>query len=194
RDHAVPPRHRPVDQRALARPGNPRDDGEDAQGDVDVDVLQVVGGCVADLQHAGRLANLVLQRGAVVDVPAGDRVAGPQASDVALEHHLPAVGAGPRPEVDHVVRDGDHLRLVFHDLDGVALVPQLQEELVHALYVVRVQSDGRLVEDIGDVRQRGAEVPDHLGALGLTAGQGAGRPLEGEVAQADVHEGLKGVS
>src|SRR5690606_31747428 len=111
---------------ALARPGDPGDDGEDAQGDVDVDVLQVVRGRAADLQDAGRLPDAVLQGGAVVDVPAGDRVACPEPRDVALEHHLPTVGAGPRPEVDHVVGDGDHLRLVLDHQDGVALVAQLQ--------------------------------------------------------------------
>jgi hypothetical protein len=32
-----------------------------------------------------------------------------------------------------------------------------------------VQADGGLVEDVGHVGERGAEVADHLGALGLAA-------------------------
>src|SRR5690606_7130482 len=59
----------------------------------------------------------------------------------------------------------------------------------HPLDVVRVQPDGRFVEDVGDVGERGAEVADHLGALGLAAGQGAGGPVQGEVYQADLNEG-----
>ena len=54
RHHAVPPRHRAVDQRALARPGHAGDDDQHAERDVDVDVLQVVGVGAAHLQHARR--------------------------------------------------------------------------------------------------------------------------------------------
>ncbi len=50
----------------------------------------------------------------------------------------------------------------------VALVPQLQQQVVHPLDVVRVQADRGLVEDVGDVGQRRSEVADHLGALGLS--------------------------
>lgn len=41
----------------------------------------------------------------------------------------------------------------------------LEQEPVHALDVVRVQADRRLVEDVGDVGERRAEVPEHLDAL-----------------------------
>jgi hypothetical protein len=57
-----------------------------------------------------------------------------------------------------VVGDGDRLGLVLDDEHGVALVAQLQQQVVHALDVVRVQSDRRLVEDVGDVGERRAEV------------------------------------
>src|SRR6478735_6053805 len=40
----------------------------------------------------------------------------------------------------------------------VALVAQAQQQLVHPPDVVGMQPDGRLVEDVGDVGQRGAEV------------------------------------
>jgi hypothetical protein len=50
-----------------------------------------------------------------------------------------------------VVADDDRLRLVLDDEDGVALVPQPQEQVVHPLDVVGVETDGRLVEDVGDV-------------------------------------------
>src|ERR687893_620644 len=57
---------------------------------------------------------------------------------------------------------------------------------------VGMQTRGRLVEDVGDVGERGAEVADHLGALGLAARQRARRPLEREVAQPDLHERVEG--
>jgi hypothetical protein len=51
-----------------------------------------------------------------------------------------------------------------------------------------VQARGGLVEDIGDVGERGAEVADHLVSLRLAARQRAGRPVEREVTQPDLHE------
>jgi hypothetical protein len=60
----------------------------------------------------------------------------------------------PGHEVDDVVGDRDRLRLVLHDEDRVALVPQLEQQVVHPLDVVGVQADGGLVEDVGDVGER----------------------------------------
>ena len=51
-DHSVAAGHRAVDQRALARPGHAGDDDEHAERDVDVDVLQVVGGGAAHLERS----------------------------------------------------------------------------------------------------------------------------------------------
>ena len=59
-------------------------------------------------------------------MPPGQRAAGPQPFDGALEHHLAALGAGAGAEIDDVVGDRDRLRLVLHDQHGVALVAQLQ--------------------------------------------------------------------
>ena len=126
-------------------------------------------------------------------MPPGERVAGPQPLDGALEHHLATVGAGARAEVDDVLGDRDRLRLVLHDQHGVALVAQLQQQLVHPLDVVGVQPDRRLVEDIGDVGERGPEVTDHLGALGLAARQRARRAVEAEVAEPDLDERVEGL-
>ena len=102
-------------------------------------------------------------------MPPGERVAGPQRLDGPLEHHLAALSAGARAEVDDMVGDRDRLRLVLHDEHRVALVAELQQQVVHPLDVVRVQPDRRLVEDVGDVRERRSEVADHLGALRLAA-------------------------
>ena len=48
------------------------------------------------------------------------------------------------------------------------------EQVIHSLDVVGVQARGGLVEDIGDVGERGAEVADHLDTLRLAARQRAG--------------------
>src|SRR3546814_12208092 len=62
--------------------------------------------------------------------------------------------------------------LVLDDQHRVALVAQLEQEAVHPGDVVGVQPDGRLVEDVGDVGERRAEVADHLRALRLARSEG----------------------
>ena len=180
-------------ERALARARDAGDDAEHPERDVDVDVAQVVRRRAADLHRAGGLAQRVLEADPVVEVVARDRVAPAQRLDGALEDDLAAGGAGPRTEVDDVVGDRDRLRLVLDDEDRVALVAQLEQQRVHPRDVVRVQADRRLVEDVGDVGEGRAEVADHLGALGLSAGERAGRTVEREVAEADLGERVEQV-
>ena len=148
----------------------------------------------ADLERARRRPHRRLQRGPVVEVPPGERAAGAQPVDGALEHHLAAGGARAGTEVDDVVGDRDRLRLVLDDEHGVALVAQLQQQVVHPLDVVRVQPDRRLVEDVGDVGERRPEVADHLGALRLAARQRARRAVEREVAEPDLDERVERVA
>ncbi len=184
-------RNRPVHERALAGAGHTRDHGQHPERHVDVHVAQVVRVRAADLQHTGGLAHGLLDGGPVVEVPAGDGVPGPQPLDGAFEADRAARGTRPGAEIDDVVGDHDGLRLVLHDQHRVALVAQPQQQAVHPLDVMRVQADGRFVEDVGDVGERGAEVPDHLDALRLAARERARRPVEREVAEADLHEGVE---
>lgn len=186
-------RDRAVHERALPGAGDAGDDGEHPERDVDVDALQVVRPRAADLQRAGGLAHRLLDGGPVVEMAAGDGATGPQSLDGAFEADGAARRTGAGAEVDDMVGDRDRLRLVLHDEHRVALVPQPQQQVVHPLDVMRVQADGGLVEDVGDVGERGAEVADHLDALRLAAGQRARRPVEREVAEPDLHERVEGL-
>ena len=130
----------------------------------------------------------------MVEVPPGRRVAGSQPLDGAFEHHLAAVAAGAGAEIDDVVGNVDHLRLVLDDQHGVGLVAKPHQQVVHPLDVVGVQPDRRLVEHVGNVGERRPEVADHLGSLRLTTRQRARRPVERQVAQPDLREQLQRVS
>jgi len=118
-----------------------------------VDFLQVMGAGAADLQHPRLRPHRRLQGGAVVQVPPGERATGPKPLDCALEHHLAARRTGAGAEIDGVIGDRDRLRLVLDDQHRVALVAQLQQQVVHPLDVMGVQPDRGLVEDVGDVGQ-----------------------------------------
>ena len=56
-----------------------------------------------------------------------------------------------RSEIDNVIRNLDCLRFVLHHQHGIALVAQPQQQVVHALDVVRVETGGGLIEDVGDI-------------------------------------------
>jgi hypothetical protein len=93
-----------------------------------------------------------------------------------------------------MVGDRDRLRLVLHHKHRVALVPQPQQQLVHPLDVVGMQTRGGLVEDVGDVgERRGSDVADHLDPLRLTSRQRPRRPVQREVAQPDLRERVEGL-
>jgi hypothetical protein len=53
----------------------------------------------------------------------------------------PAVHAGARPEVDHVVGRADHLLVVLDDDDRVAEVAQAEERFDQAVGVAGMQAD-----------------------------------------------------
>ena len=64
-----------------------------------------------------------------------------------------------------MIRDLDGLRAVLHHEHGVALVAQRETQSVEAFDVRGVRAGGRLVENLGDVRQRRSEMTDHFHAL-----------------------------
>ena len=167
-----------MDQRALARAGDPGDDDQHAERDVDVDVLQVVGARAAHLQHP-RSASA-----ATASARRGRRGAGPVSVPLARSPSTvpsnttspPALPApGPRSTT----------------WSAIAIVSGLCSTTSTVLPLSRSRSsrsfirwmscgcrpDGGLVEDVGDVGQRGAELADHLDALRLAARQRARRPV-----------------
>lgn len=89
-----------------------------------------------------------------------------------------------------MVGGGDDRRIVVDDEDGVLPVPQAGEQRDQSLNVTGVQPGGRLVEDIGHLGQWAPQVADHLHPLWLTAGQGRRRPVEVEVTQPDLDQGV----
>ncbi len=182
------PRHGPVDERALARPCDPRHHDQHPERDVDVDVPEVVGAGTPHLEATRRPAHHRPERCPVIQVAPGEGSARTQSLDRPLEGDRATRSARSGPQVDDVVSDRDDLRLVLHHEHGVALVAEPQQQPVHALDVVGMEPDRGLVEHVRDIGQRRAQMPDHPGALRLTSRQGAGRSLEAQVPQPDLDE------
>ena len=181
-----------MDERALARAGDAGDAGEDAEGDADVDVLEVVLVGVADLEEGlrrrpprGRQGDLLL----AADVLGRERVAAAEeARPGAGEDDLAAGLAGARAHVDDVLGGPDDVGVVLDDDDRVADVLERLEDLDEAVVVAGVEADRGLVEDEERPDERGAEGRGQADALGLAAAQGEGHAVEGDVVEADLQE------
>ncbi len=139
-------------------------------------------------QDPRRLPRRWLERYPVIHVSPGQRVACPKRFDTSLEYHMTPGSTGSRAEIDNMVGNLDHFGLVLDHQNGVALVTQLEQQRVHSLDVVRVQSDRWLVEHVGHVGERRAEMADHLGSLSLASRQRSGRPVQRQIAQPDLGE------
>ena len=88
---------------------------------------------------------------------------------------LAAVLAGARADVDDVVGDLDGVLVVLDDEHGVAEVAQPDQRVDEPAVVALVQADRRLVEHVEHADQAAADLRRQPDALGLAAGQGAGR-------------------
>jgi hypothetical protein len=80
---------------------------------------------------------------------------------------------------------------MLDDDDRVAAVAESLESRDESLIVTRVESDGRLVEDVEDAREAGANLRRKADSLHLAAGESGGGAVEGEVVETDVKEELE---
>ena len=122
-------------------------------------------------------------RSGVREKAAGDRIAG-CASDraaVPCADHLAAAHAGAGPEVDHVLGAADGVLVVLDDDQRVALRLELGERVEQDAVVARMQADRRLVEDVADAAQIGAELRGEPDALRFAARQRRRRAVEREI-------------
>ena len=182
-----------VDQGGLARSRHTGHRHQLAQGELHVDVVQVV--LTGPFHHQGLVPAGPTHRrhrdgpdpGQVLP---GDRVRiglqPPRAGHRSRVHDAATVLTGTRADVDHVVGHPDGLLVVLHDDDGVAQVAEALEGADEALVVPLVQADGRLVQHVEHPDQPTADLAGQTDALGLAAGQRGGRPGQGQVVEAHV--------
>ena len=104
-------------------------------------------------------------------------------SACALRDDVAAEASGARPEVDHVLGAADGVLVVLDHDQRVALGAEARERVEQDLVVARVQADGRLVEDVADAAQVGAQLRREADALRLAARERRRAAIEREVAQ-----------
>jgi hypothetical protein len=182
-----------VHEGALAGAGDAGEARENAQGDGDVQGLQVVLFRAAHLEGTpGRAAAPRGENGAAdfaFEVGAGeaaglpgDLLRCPRGDDVA------AVLARAGSHLDEVFRGEHGLPVVLHDEHGVAQVADFLQGLEQAPRVPGVQADGGLVEHVEHAREFGTNLGGEANPLAFAAAQGVGAPGEGEILRPHVHE------
>ncbi len=107
---------------------------------------------------------------------------------MAAVHDLAAVLAGAGADVDHPVGHPDGVLVVLDHDQGVAEVLEPDQGLDQPVVVALVQPDRRLVEDVEDADQAGADLGGQPDPLRLAARERPGGPVEGEVVETDVEQ------
>ena len=103
----------------------------------------------------------------------------------ALGDDLAAAVARRRTEIDQVVGAENDGAVVLDDEHRVAAPREIAQQREKSLVVLRMQSDGRLVEHIKRRSQSRAERRCEVDALGLAARERARLAIERQVVQAD---------
>src|SRR5690348_9232112 len=91
---------------------------------------------------------------------------------------LAAEFAGSRTEIDNEVGGLNGVGIVLDDKDGVAEIAQGLKDVDKTLGIARMETDGRLVQNIEGADQVRAERGGELNALGFAAGMSGSEPIE----------------
>ncbi len=183
-----------LDERGFPRARDARHAHEAVEGELDVDVLEVVLGDAAKREPRRIGGRRPGSHSRVRALPAREvlrrhRLRVLQLVRRAVEHDLAAALARPRSHVEQAVGLQHDLRVVLDHHERVAGVAQALHHVDHAPHVARVQADRRLVQHEERVHERGAQRRGEVDALHLAAGERARLPVEREVAQAHLaHE------
>ena len=157
------------DERRLARPRDAGDGRQDAERDVDGDVVEVVPADAAQVQPSlGFALRTWGSFGAAEEMVPGDRgldVLEPV--DRARVEHVAALLARARADVDDPVGSADDVEVVLDDEQRVARALERVEHLEQRRGVGRVQSRRRLVEDVDDAEETRPQLRRDAQALGL---------------------------
>src|SRR5690606_3077982 len=76
--------------------------------------------------------------------------------------------------------------VMLNDDDGIAKIAKVFERVEEAGIVALVQADRRLVQNVEDAGEPGADLRGKTDALAFTAGQGARVPRKREIVEANV--------
>ena len=108
-------------------------------------------------------------------------------------YHTAPVLPGAPAHLHQPVGGPQHLGVMLHQNDGVAVACQVPDDPQQALHIGGMQPDGRLVQHIQHAGALAAHRPGQLYPLPLSGGKGAAGPVQSQIAQAQVQQAAGGV-
>ena len=103
---------------------------------------------------------------------------------VALENNATTLLPCSRSDLDNLVGNSQHRFLVFDKHHGVSTVTQAFNCHGQLTHILRVQADGRFIENIQHVDETGSECRGKADSASLAAAQCSQRAIEREIAKA----------
>ena len=181
-----------VDEGALAAARHSCHAHQDAEGELDVYVLQVV--LAGTLDDEGT-AIAGASGGGHGDLPETTKILaskgclrGDYLVQRAFSDDPAAVLSGAGAEVDYMVGGAHYGLVVLDDQDGVAHVPETLQGADEPVVVGGVEADRGLVADVEDTHEAAAYLGRESNPLSLAAAEGAGGAVQGDVVEAYVPE------
>ena len=83
--------------------------------------------------------------------------------------------------VNDIVGGAHGILVMLHHDKGVAQIPQLPQGLQQFVVVPLVEPDGGLIQNIQHPHKAGSDLCSQPDTLALAAGEGCGRPAEGQI-------------
>ncbi len=168
-----------IDERTLPGTRHARDAGKYPQRNIDVHPVQVVELRAPYLQPVGGLSSLLRYRNELFSaqvLPCDRPLRVDDIFDRADRDQLPAVLARARSDIHDTVGSPHGVLVMFDDDQRISQVPKGSERVQQLLVVPLVQSDRRLVENIGDTHKSRPDLGRETDPLRLSAGQRSRRP------------------
>ena len=103
---------------------------------------------------------------------------------------LTALRTGARSDVDDVIGGTHGILIMFDDDHGIPEVTKVLQRRNQTIVIPLMQADTRLIEDIGDPDETGADLCREADTLRLTTGKGTGGPAQGQVIETDIQHEL----
>ena len=177
-----------VDQTGFAAAGHAGDAGKGAQRNGHIDVFQVILPGAADgqpfaaaLTAAGRYFDLLF----AAEILARQRIGmGHDLLGRTGRHHMTAVTAGARPDVNQVIGGAHGVLVMLHHDQGIAQIAQAAQRGKQLVVIALVQADRRLVQNIQHAHQAGADLRGQADTLAFTAGERSGGTGQRQIRQA----------
>ena len=180
------------DQGALARSRYTGNDGKRTKLNLGGNVFEVVGTGTRNLEAAATgFAALIGHADHPLAGQIGTRHGIRARHDIGRRSrgdHVSAVNARTGTHIDHVVGSANRIFVVLDDDNGIADIAQALERLDQALVIALVKADRRLVQNVQDAHEAGADLRCQTNTLGLAAGQRRRGAVERQVVEADVDQ------